>query len=100
VAAGGTVAIVDNTSSDAVATLYPSFLAAGIAVVTPNKKAYSSSLDLYSEIVATSATRGVKFFNEATVGAGLPIITTVKDLIITGDKVRFMVSELSTACLP
>jgi homoserine dehydrogenase len=85
---GQPVVLVDNTSSDAVAARYPVFLNAGIHVVTPNKKAYSSDLSLYEEIIRSSQASGAKFLNEATVGAGLPIISTLKDLIATGDKVR------------
>lgn len=80
-------AVVDNTSSEAVALLYPKFLRAGVNVVTPNKKAFSSDLWLYDDIVASSAATGAKFLNEATVGAGLPIISTLKDLVETGDEV-------------
>ncbi|KAG8992282.1 hypothetical protein FRB94_011722 [Tulasnella sp. JGI-2019a] len=80
--------VVDNTSSEAVALLYPKFLRAGVSVVTPNKKAFSSDLWLYDDIVASSTLTGAKFMNEATVGAGLPIISTLKDLVETGDKVK------------
>lgn len=87
----GKVVLVDNTASQAVAETYPRFLDAGIHVVTPNKKAFSGSLELYKRIVGSVADRiqgrGV-FYNEATVGAGLPIISTLKDLVNTGDKVR------------
>ncbi|ELU41227.1 aspartate kinase homoserine dehydrogenase [Rhizoctonia solani AG-1 IA] len=86
-ARGDRVALVDNTSSDAVAGLYPTFLSAGIDVVTPNKKAYSSDLGLYQRIKDASAQSGARYLNESTVGAGLPIISTLKDLIATGDKV-------------
>ncbi|KAG8216804.1 hypothetical protein J3R82DRAFT_7054 [Butyriboletus roseoflavus] len=87
----GKVALVDNTASEAVAETYPRFLDAGIHVVTPNKKAFSGSLELYKRIVGAAGDwmkgRGV-FYNEATVGAGLPIISTLKDLVNTGDKVK------------
>jgi len=78
--------VVDNTSSDDVAALYPTFLSGGLSVVTPNKKAYSSSLELYKKIIAASEAADTKYLNEATVGAGLPIIQTLKDLVQTGDK--------------
>jgi len=80
--------LVDNTSSEDVARLYPFFLNKGINIVTPNKKAFSSELTLYDEIVAASLKTGARFYNESTVGAGLPIISTIKDLVATGDKVR------------
>lgn len=87
----GKVVLVDNTASQVVAETYPRFLDAGIHVVTPNKKAFSGSLELYKRIVGPIADRvsgrGV-FYNEATVGAGLPIISTLKDLVNTGDQVR------------
>ncbi|TFY80082.1 hypothetical protein EWM64_g3933 [Hericium alpestre] len=84
---GSHVVVVDNTSSDDVAALYPDFLKAGLDVITPNKKAYSGELSLYERIVEASLESGAKFLNEATVGAGLPIISTLKDLIGTGDTV-------------
>jgi homoserine dehydrogenase len=79
--------VVDNTSSDKIAALYPAFLKNGIDVITPNKKAYSSSLKLYDAIIEGSNEGGGRFLNESTVGAGLPIISTLKDLIATGDEV-------------
>jgi homoserine dehydrogenase len=85
---GHKTVVVDNTSSDDVAALYPSFLKAGLHIVTPNKKAFSSSLNLYEEIKKASQESGAKFLNEATVGAGLPIVGTLKDLVETGDEVR------------
>ncbi|KAF8842958.1 aspartate kinase homoserine dehydrogenase [Paxillus ammoniavirescens] len=86
------VVLVDNTSSEAVANAYPKFLDAGIHVVTPNKKAFSGDLGLYKRLIGESGSptglpRGV-FYNESTVGAGLPIISTLKDLVNTGDKVK------------
>lgn len=89
--AGGVAVIpvlVDNTSSEDIAQLYPFFLSKGINIVTPNKKAFSSTLKLYEEIVGASLKSGARFYNESTVGAGLPIISTIKDLVATGDKVR------------
>ena len=84
---GQEVVLVDNTSSNAVAAMYPDFLRFGVHVVTPNKKAFSSELALYKRILAAGLESGARFLNEATVGAGLPIISTLKDLVATGDKV-------------
>ncbi|OJA13335.1 hypothetical protein AZE42_05585, partial [Rhizopogon vesiculosus] len=83
---GETAVFIDNTSSQAVAEMYPGLLDAGIAVVTPNKKAFSGEVALYQGIVLADAKRG-KYLYESTVGAGLPIISTLKDLVETGDKV-------------
>ncbi|KAE9407989.1 aspartate kinase homoserine dehydrogenase [Gymnopus androsaceus JB14] len=76
------VSIVDNTSSDEIAALYPVWLKAGINVITPNKKAYSGDLGLYEKILNASKESGARFLNESTVGAGLP------KLVATGDKVK------------
>lgn len=81
------VALVDNTSSEDVAGLYPSWLEKGIHVVTPNKKAFSGDIGLYQKIVSASKTVGTRYLNESTVGAGLPVINTLKELVATGDKV-------------
>nr|GAT52581.1 predicted protein [Mycena chlorophos] len=84
----GKVAVIDNTSSEDVAAMYPTWLNAGISVITPNKKAFSGDLSLYEQIIAATRTQtGGRVFNEATVGAGLPVIGTLKDLVGTGDKI-------------
>lgn len=85
------VALVDNTSSEDVAALYPVWLKEGINVVTPNKKAFSGEIDLFNKILSASQESGAKFLNEATVGAGLPVIAPLKELLATGDKVRTLV---------
>ncbi|KAJ7634942.1 homoserine dehydrogenase-domain-containing protein [Roridomyces roridus] len=81
------VALIDNTSSEDVAALYPVWLGSGINVITPNKKAFSGDLALYQSIIAASSKSGARFLNEATVGAGLPVVGTLKDLVATGDKI-------------
>lgn len=83
------VALVDNTSSEEIASLYPTWLKAGIHVVTPNKKAFSGEKELYESILRAAKESGARFLNESTVGAGLPIIAPLKELLATGDKVRF-----------
>ena len=81
------VALVDNTSSEEVARLYPLWLKQGINIVTPNKKAFSGEAELFTKILNASKESGARFLNEATVGAGLPVIAPLKDLLATGDKV-------------
>ncbi|KAI9244714.1 hypothetical protein BDA99DRAFT_448324 [Phascolomyces articulosus] len=89
--------IVDCTASDAVSQLYPAWLKAGVSVVTPNKKGFSGSLDLYKEIVALAANLGPApvdgaksplAYHESTVGAGLPVLSTLTDLVKTGDEIE------------
>lgn len=80
--------LVDNSSSEDFSSNYPKFLEAGISIATPNKKAFSGDISLWNSIFATSAANGSLVYHEATVGAGLPVISTVKDLIATGDKIE------------
>ncbi|KAL2262729.1 hypothetical protein VTK26DRAFT_267 [Humicola hyalothermophila] len=84
---GSKTVLVDNTSSQEVAEAYPLFLSRGISVVTPNKKAFSSSYKLWQDIFAAAAQSGAKVYHESSVGAGLPVISTLKDLVDTGDEV-------------
>ncbi|KAK5652731.1 hypothetical protein OQA88_9584 [Cercophora sp. LCS_1] len=79
--------IVDNTSSQDVADAYPLFLSRGINIVTPNKKAFSGSYKLWQDIFNASAQSGARVFHESSVGAGLPVISTLNDLVNTGDEV-------------
>ncbi|WP_119719363.1 bifunctional aspartate kinase/homoserine dehydrogenase I [Cognatilysobacter tabacisoli] len=76
--------IVDCSGSDAVAARYADWLAAGIHVVTPSKHAGSGPLDRYRAIRAAER-HGGRFRYEATVGAGLPVIQTLRGLLDTGD---------------
>ncbi len=87
VAAPSKVILVDNTSSQDVADTYPLFLSRGISIVTPNKKAFSGSYKLWQDIFTAAATSGAKVYHESSVGAGLPVISTLKDLVETGDEV-------------
>ena len=90
--APGKVVLVDNTSNQNLATSYPSVLKRGISIVTPNKKAFSDSYELWSDIFSAAANgtgppnQGY-VFHESTVGAGLPVISTLKELVETGDEV-------------
>jgi len=79
--------VIDCSGSAEVADRYAGWLAAGIHVVTPNKQAGSGPLPRYQQIRAAAAASGARFRYEATVGAGLPVITTLRDLVDTGDEV-------------
>jgi aspartokinase/homoserine dehydrogenase 1 len=78
--------ILDCSGSDAVAKKYPEWLAAGIHVITPNKQAGAGPLERYRAIKAAAARGGARFRYEATVGAGLPVVQTLRDLLDTGDE--------------
>ena len=80
--------ILDCSASATIADQYPRWLAAGIHIATPNKKANSGSLELYSRVMEARRASGSHYLYEATVGAGLPIIVTLRDLRETGDEIR------------
>ncbi|BGP15901.1 hypothetical protein JCM10213_003670 [Rhodosporidiobolus nylandii] len=80
--------LIDCTSDLSVTELYPLAISSGLSVVTPNKKGFSSSADLFKQIVEAQSAPGAGLvYLEATVGAGLPIISTLRDLLKTGDEV-------------
>lgn len=86
---------VDCTASEAVAGLYGDFLSHNISVVAANKIAASSDYDNYINLKQTARKRGVKFLFETNVGAGLPIINTINDLINSGDRILKIEAVLS-----
>ena len=77
----------DCTTSNALAMQYASWLR-HFHVITPNKKACTASYEYYQKMMQTSQESGRRFLYETTVGAGLPIINTLNDLIQTGDEVK------------
>jgi aspartokinase/homoserine dehydrogenase 1 len=78
--------VVDCSASPDVAARYAGWLAAGIHVVTPNKQAGAGPRAQYAAIRDAAAASGARFRYEATVGAGLPVISTLRDLLDTGDE--------------
>lgn len=86
---------VDCTASPEVASLYGDFFEHNISVVAANKVAASSEYKDYAELKATARKRGVKFLFETNVGAGLPIINTINDLINSGDRILKIEAVLS-----
>jgi aspartokinase/homoserine dehydrogenase 1 len=79
--------IIDCSSSAVVAARYHDWLAAGVHVITPNKKANSGELTYYRSLQAARRASGAHYLYEATVGAGLPVIQTLRDLRETGDEI-------------
>ncbi|KAI4166159.1 MAG: hypothetical protein LQ342_000045 [Letrouitia transgressa] len=89
-ASSGSRVLVDNTSNQDIANAYPDFLRQGVSIVTPNKKAFSGDITLFRHLKAASHPQspgGGLLYHESTVGAGLPIISTLNDLVTTGDKI-------------
>jgi len=86
---------VDCTSSEEVAEYYSAILSSNISIVTPNKKANSGSLSRYQNLKSVSVKRGIKFLYETNVGAGLPVLNTMNDLLLSGDQVIRIEAVLS-----
>jgi aspartate kinase len=86
---------VDCTANHDVAELYQILLENNVSVVTANKIAASSAYENYASLKETSRRRGVKFLFETNVGAGLPIINTMNNLINSGDHIEKMEAVLS-----
>jgi aspartokinase/homoserine dehydrogenase 1 len=80
--------ILDCSASESVASHYAHWLSEGIHVVTPNKRANSAAWGEYERIREARRAAGSHYLYEATVGAGLPVIQTVRDLRETGDEIR------------
>jgi bifunctional aspartokinase / homoserine dehydrogenase 1 len=79
--------VIDCTASADVANQYCDWLRRGIHIVTPNKKANSGTLSYYRALQETKRAAGTHYLYEATVGAGLPVIHTLRDLRETGDDI-------------
>lgn len=86
---------VDCTASYDVADLYLDFLKAGISVVCANKVAASGDLECYKLLKNTAKDMGVSYNFETNVGAGLPVIHTIQDLVASGDKIVKLEAVLS-----
>ena len=86
---------VDNTASAEVSTSYNAYLRNSISVVTCNKIACSSEYSNYQDLKSLARTYNAPFLFETNVGAGLPIIDTLKHLIASGDKILKIQAVLS-----
>ena len=79
--------VVDATATESVARRYPDFLERGIAVVTPNKRGNTLEQAFYDRLQHIARRRQVPYLYETTVGAGLPVLSTLRDLIRSGDRI-------------
>ena len=80
--------IIDCTADEEVASQYVGWLERGIHVITPNKKAFSGPYAGYEALKRSSTHASSHCFFETTVGAALPVISTLRDLVDTGDEIR------------
>lgn len=86
---------IDNTASWDIAMRYTGYLENSISVVTCNKIACSAEFSSYSQLQNLSREYGASFLYETNVGAGLPIIDTLKNLVASGDKICRIEAVLS-----
>lgn len=87
--------IIDCTATSLVPSYYARWLSTGIHVVTPNKKLSSGPLDEWTKVRSASRDHGTHFMYEGTVGAGLPVISTLNNLLDTGDELIHIEGILS-----
>lgn len=86
---------VDCTANEELAGYYHKILDNRISIVAANKIAASSEYSNYRKLKESAVQKGIKFFFETNVGAGLPVISTIKDLINSGDKITKIQAVLS-----
>ncbi len=81
-------AVVDCTADAGIADRYADWFERGIHVITPNKRAHSGPMETYRRLKSICRATNTHFLYETTVGAGLPVIRTLKDLVETGDDIE------------
>lgn len=86
---------VDNTASAEIAGLYETVLKSSISVVASNKIAPSGSYAMYKYLNDTALAMKKKYLYETNVGAGLPVLKTIRDMIKSGDKILRIKAVLS-----
>ena len=79
--------VIDATASEEIAQAYPDLLRRGIAVVAANKKANSGSQSFYESVMQARREGRSTYLYETTVGAALPVLTTIRDLVDSGDEI-------------
>ncbi len=91
----GDMVFVDCTASYDIATLYQDFLDAKVSVACANKVAASGDINAYRRLKQTAVRNDVKYNFETNVGAGLPVIHTIDDLVKSGDRITKIEAVLS-----
>jgi len=86
---------VDCTASKEIAEVYVDLLSSGISVVTANKIAASGDYDYYQKLISMGRSNGCSFRNETNVGAGLPVLQTIEDMVKSGDRIYNIDAVLS-----
>lgn len=92
---GSTKVFIDCTASEEIAQIYDKVLESDISIVTPNKKANTSTYDYYHRLKELAQNNKTKFLFETNVGAALPVISTLSDLVRSNDEVLKIEGVLS-----
>lgn len=87
--------VIDCTNCDRVADMYPFWMASGINVISPNRNAGAGPIERYNAIRDAQRANSVEWQYESSVGSALPILTTLRDLMQTGDEVQLLRGCLS-----
>jgi len=87
--------IVDCTNSEEVCQYYERWLCSGIHIVSPGRKVGSGDIDRYRRVCQAQKENAVNWYTESSVGSALPIISTLRDLLETGDKIKCLKGSLS-----
>ncbi|GMH32260.1 hypothetical protein BSKO_00094 [Bryopsis sp. KO-2023] len=82
--------LIDSTANDSIPDHYEKLLSAGCHVITPNKKMGAGPYERYMAAKKAMESSGAHFFYESTVGAGLPVISSLQGLLDTGDKISII----------
>jgi bifunctional aspartokinase / homoserine dehydrogenase 1 len=90
--------MIDCTDSLEVGALHPKWIRRGAHVVTANKYAVTRSLDLYNDILQAVKKTGRLYFSEVTLGSSVPILTTLNDILVSGDAIHGVVGIMNVCC--
>lgn len=89
--------MIDTTDSETVANWHPKWLRGGAHVITSSKRALSSSLNLYNEIIDACRANTRTYMSEVTIGASVPVLTTLTDMLHTGDAIHKITGLMSVS---
>jgi homoserine dehydrogenase len=91
------VVMIDCSNSSTIANLHPQWLKSGAHVITANKLPISGSLELYNDIFEAAKSGNRSYLSEVTIGASVPVLTTLNDILASGDAVHSIVGLMSVS---
>ena len=91
------IIMIDCSNSQEIAKLHPKWILGGAHVITANKRALSSSIELYNEVFSATKLMNRSYLSEVTIGASVPVLTTLNDLLYSGDAIHSIVGLVSVS---